>query len=218
MQTRTLATLAVALVTMTAGCGFLLGTEALEFSASPVTVSDEAVSETGYQETAVRSENATRNFSVADQERTVRVVNHLGQYERSVQLPGLEGSQPAAVFLALSSPEIEVAGQTLNPISGLSEREILDKFSSSYEGLEVGQRVENASVQSLGANRSVSKYEGTATLTGSEVDVFVHVTKFRHGDDYIAAIAIYPQSLPDEEENVATLLANLEHETTSGEE
>jgi hypothetical protein len=218
MQTRTLATLAVALAMTTAGCGFLLGTEALEFAADPVTVSDEAVSETGYQETAVRSENATRNFSVADQERTVRVVNHLGQYERSVQLPGLEGSQPAAAFLALSSPEINVAGQTLNPLSGLSEREILEKFSSSYEGLNVGQRVENQSVQSLGANRSVSKYEGTATLAGSELDVYVHVTKFRHGEDFIAAIAIYPQSLPDEEENVETLLTNLEHTTNSSDE
>ena len=215
MQTRTLATLAVALTMVTAGCGFLLGNEALEFAADPVTVADDAVSETGYQETSVTAENATRNFSVADQERTVRIVNHLGQYERSVRVPGLDGSQRAAVFLALASPEIEVAGQTLNPIEDLDERELLDKFSSGYEGLSVGERVANESVQSLGSARQVQKYEGTATLAGSEVDVFVHVTKFKHGDDFVAAIAIYPQALPDEDGNVETLLEGLEHTTNS---
>jgi hypothetical protein len=218
MQARTLATLALALATMTAGCGFLLGTDALEFAASPVSVSDQAVSETGYQETALTARNVTQNVTVADQRRTVRIVNHLGQYERSVQLPGLEGSEPAAALLALSSPEVNVAGQTLNPIEGLEERELLSRFSSSYEGLSVGQQVDNRSVQVLGADRSVSKYEGTATLAGAELDVYVHVTEFKHGDDFVAVVAIYPQSLRDEEETVRTLLTNLEHATDSSEE
>lgn len=218
MQTRTVATFAVALTMLTAGCGFLLGNEALSFAADPVTVADGTVSDTGYEETNVTAENVTQNVTVADQTRTVRIVNHLAQYERGVQLPAIEGSQPAAVVLALSSPEVEVAGQTLNPISGLDERAVVGKFSSSYEGLSVGQQVENRTVQGLGGERTLTKFEGAATLAGTERDVYVHVTKFKHGDDFVTAVAIYPQSLPDEEETVVTLIEGFEHATDSSQE
>lgn len=218
MQRRTVAILAVALTMTSAGCGFLLGNEALSFSSDPVTVADQTVSNTGYEETNVTAENATRNFSAAGETRTVRVVNHLAQYERQVQLSTIGESQPAAVVVVLSSPEIDVAGQTLNPISGLDERQILDKFSSSYEGLTVGQRVDNRTVQSLDGERTLSKFEGTATLAGTEQDVYVHVTKYKHESDFVTAVAIYPQSLEGEEDTVVTLLNNFEHATNSSQE
>jgi len=213
MKTRTLATLAVALVMATAGCGFLLGSEPLEFTASSVTVSDSAVSETGYEETAVTTENVTQNVTVADQRRSIKVVNHLAQYERQVELPVLGGSQRAAVFLALSSPQMEVAGQTLNPIKNLEEREMLRKFQTGYEGLSVGQQVDSRSVRMLGANRTLKKFNGTATFAGSEVDVYIHAAKFKHGSDFLAVVAIYPQELDDEEAAVVTLSEGLEHST-----
>jgi len=212
MQTRTLATLAVALVALTAGCGFLLGTEALEFAADPVTVADDATTETGYEETNVSAVNLSQNVTVADQTRTVRLVNHQGKYERQVDLPALDTDQRAALLLALSSPEIDVAGRTLNPLSGVDERDIVQRFDTGYEGLTIGQQVDNRSVRTLGENRSVEKFEGTATLGGAELDVFVHVTKFQHGDDFIAAVAIYPRAVDGEEERVVTLLEGLEHE------
>lgn len=206
-----LVALAVVLATVTAGCGFLTGSEALTFSASPATASDDAQSETGYEEQAVRSSTVTRNFSAAGQTRQVEVTNQQARYERSVDLGPL-GSQRAAVFVTFTSPEVEVLSRTFNPISDMSTREILRQFESQYEGLTVGDHVENRSVRALGRQRTLQKYEGTATLSGNEVDVYVHAAKFEHEGDYVVAVGIYPQRLDGEEENVVTLVRGLEHD------
>lgn len=210
LERRAFATVAVAVMLLTAGCGFITGQEALEFDASPATVTDQAQSDTGYEEENVSEQVVTREFTVADQTREVQVTNHLAQYEREVDL-GPIGSQRAAVFVTFTSPEVEVLGQTFNPIEDMSERELLAQFDSEYQNVQVGQRVDNRSATVLGQSTSVEKFEGTADLAGNEVDVYIHVTKFRHEGDFVVALSIYPQRLDGEEENVRRLLDGLEH-------
>jgi hypothetical protein len=207
---QTIALVVAALMMLTAGCGFITGSEALTFSASPATVSDQAVSGTGYEETSVSKQVVTRNFSAADQTRQVEVTNRLAQYERQVDLEPL-GSKRAAVFVAFASPEVEVATQTFNPIAEMSEREILQQFESEYESIRVGEQVDNRDVTVLDQSTGVKKFEGTANLGGSEVDVYIHTTKIKHEGDFIVAVAIYPQQLDGEEGKVVTLLEGLEH-------
>jgi len=202
--------IAVACLTVLAGCGFLAGSEALAFSASPALPSDEALAETGYEQETVDRQVVTRNFSAAGQTRTVEVTNRLAQYERGVDLGPL-GSQRAAVFVTFTSPEVSVGGRTFNPISEMSEREILQQFESQYSGLSVGEEVGSQDVSTLGQSTELRRYEGSAGLAGSEVDVYVHATKFQHEGDYIVAVGIYPQRLDGESGNVATLLERLEH-------
>jgi hypothetical protein len=215
MRRTSIAAVALAVVTVTAGCGFLLGTESLSFSASPATVGDSALSETGYEETNVTEQTASREFTVADQTRTVELTNHLAQYERQAELGEL-GSQPAGVFTVFATPEVEVAGQTFNPIQGLSERDVAEQFQSNYEGISVGERTGNVTMTALGADRTVEQFDGTATLGGADVDVVIEITKFKHGSDYVVALAVYPERLDGEHEHVVTMLEGLEHEASEG--
>jgi len=200
----------VAVMMLTAGCGFITGSEALTFNASPATVSNQAISETGYEETTVTEQVITRNFSAAGQTRQVEVTNQLAQYERQVDLGPL-GSKRAAVFVAFTSPEVKVATETFNPIAELSEREILQQFESQYESISVGSQVDNQSVAVLGQSTAVKKFEGTASLGGTQVDVYIHATRVKHEGDFIVAVAIYPQRLDSEEQKIVTLLEGLEH-------
>ena len=202
--------LAVVLLAVTAGCGFITGQSALTFSASPTTVADGAQSETGYEEVTVEEQTVTRTYSGANRSREVEVTNQLAQYERQVDLGPL-GSQRAAVFVTLTSPEVEVGGRTFNPISDMSEREILAEFESQYEGVSVGDSVDSRSTTVLGKSVTVEKFEGTATLSGTQVDTYVHAVKLKHETDYVVAVAIYPQQIPGEEEEVFSLLDALEH-------
>ncbi|MDS0259813.1 DUF6517 family protein [Haloarcula sp. S1CR25-12] len=204
------ALLAVACAIPLAGCGFITGSEPLAFSASPATASDEAVSETGYEQRAQRTQNVTRNFTVADQTRQVEVTNQLAKYERDISLGPL-GSQRAGVFVAVASPEVEVAGQAFNPIEDLSERELLAQSNSQYSAISVGSQVGSENVTTLGQSTAVKKFEGTATLAGTPVDVYVHATKFRHEGDFVVAVGIYPQQTDGEAANVLTLIGSLEH-------
>ena len=188
------ATFAISMIMITAGCGFITGQGALSFSASPGTASDQAVSETGYEEVSVTEQVVTRNFSVADQTRQVEVTNQLAQYERQVDVGPL-GSQRAAVFVAFASPEVEVATQSFNPTAEMSEREILQRFESEHGSMSVAEQVNSRNVTALGQSTEVKKFEGSAQLAGSQVDVYIHAATMKHEGDYIVTVAIFPQQL-----------------------
>lgn len=202
--------LTVAVVASTAGCGFITGDEALSFSADRATVSESALSETGYEESTVENQTISREFTVGDQTREVEVTNGLAQYDRTVDLAGL-GEQRAATFAVFSSPEVEIATRTFNPISEMSNRELLDRFSSEYDDLTIGEQVDNETRTVLGSETGVEKYEGTAQLDGAETDVYIHVTTVKHEGDFVVALGIYPQELSGEEENVFTMLDGIQH-------
>ncbi|SDZ75734.1 hypothetical protein SAMN04488065_0075 [Haloplanus vescus] len=209
---RGVVTLAAGALATTAGCGFITGEGALEFTASPATVADSTVEESPYEETNVTDQTVEREFSAAGQTRTVTIVNQLAQYERQVDMGPL-GSERAAVFVTYTSPQVEIAGKTFNPIEDMSETAVLQQFESQYDGVTVGEQVDQQSVATLGQSTSVSKFEGTASLAGSQMDVYLHATKFQHGSDFVVAVAIYPQQLSNESEQVVSLLQGLEHAT-----
>ena len=193
-----------------AGCGFLTGEEALSFSASAALPTDDALSETGYEQASVEEQVVTQEFTVADQTREVEVSNQLAQYERQVSLEPLD-SQRGALFVTFASPEVEVLGETFNPIEDLAGREVLQQFESQYEGLSVGDQVGSQDVTTLGQSTTLQQFAGSATLAGTEVDVYLHTAKFDHEGDYIVVVGIYPQQLDSEAQNVVTLLESLEH-------
>jgi len=201
---------AVGSVAVLPGCSFLSGEEPASFAAQPATVASETHSEAGYEERGVSQQVETREFSAGDESRSVEVTNHLARYERRVDLDPI-GSERAAAFTVLASPEVEVLGETFNPLEDLSEREILDRFDSEYENLSVGDMVDSQTVSALGTQTTVEKYEGTADLAGTTVDVFVHVTKLRHESDFVVVVALYPQRLSGEESNVLSMVSGLRH-------
>jgi len=208
---RTAGVLALAVLMTTAGCGFITGSESLSFSANQATVSDATLSETGYEEVSVEAANITRNFSAAGQERQVEVTNWIAQYERQVSLGPL-GDRRAAVFAGLSTPAVEILGQTFNPVANFDNRQIIQRFQKQYDSVSVGDRVDTAQVEALGEERNVSRYEGTAQLAGNDVDVYIHLAKFRHGDDYVVALAVYPQRLDGERSRAVSMFEGVEHE------
>lgn len=210
MYRRTAVVVAFAALVATSGClGILDGP--VEFSASPATVSDGTLEETGYEEEGVESSEVTRTYSAAGQSKNVTVTNRVAMYERNVDLPGI-GEQRAAVFSAFASPEVNVLGQTFNPLADYSNRELAELAQEQYSSLSIGSEVATRSVTVLGESTEVSKFEGTADLAaGQSVDVYVHVTKVKHDGDFVVCVAIYPQQLDGEQANVDALLRGVEH-------
>ncbi|RLM59713.1 hypothetical protein DVK02_02975 [Halobellus sp. Atlit-31R] len=208
---RALAVVAVALVLSTSGClGFVTGEEALTFAAEPAAVADAAVEEAGYESNGTREVTINRTFEVAGQERRVVATNQITSYEKSLDL-GLLGETRLGVFTVVSTPAVEVAGQTLNPIGQFSNERLVEFVQQRYSGLSDVRQVSERNVTIQGTETTVTKFAGTATVQGQEIDVFVHVTKYRDGDDFVLAIGVYPQQLDGEEENVLSMMRALEH-------
>lgn len=186
------------------------------FVASPATVDEATLEETGYDLHSAKEYNLTKNVSAGGEERTVTVTNHVREYKRNLaDLPG-DADLPAdkteiARVAVLSTPAIEVLGNTFNPVEEWSEARIARELSAEYDRIEDVEHTGNRSVESLGEQRTVARFTAEATLVGgATVDVAVHVTKFRHGDDFVVAVAVHPQ-LVDERDRVDAMFGGLSH-------
>ena len=213
---RALAGLAVALLVLSGGCiGFLAGEEPASFEADPVEVADGHQSEAGYETVRVGTNTTSRTFGVAGETRNVSVTNRVASYQRAVELGPL-GSAPFARFTVLATPQVEVLGRTLNPVGGLSNRDLALRLQSQYDSIEDVRFVGNRTVEILGEDRTVSRFDATTTVAGAEVDLALHVTKFRHGEDFVVAVAVYPARIDGERARVETMLRGIEHDIETG--
>ena len=212
----TLATLLLVGILMTTGClGFITGDSPLSATSEDVAVSENALSATDYELVRKKTIGVNKTVTVADQERTIKATNHLRVYSRDVPLQVSGVTLPADVaitrFAVLSTPKAEIAGQSLNPIGHLSEKELVKKFLDEYENIDGLEFSGNRTVESLGDTRTVSTFTATVQITENvEIPVLLHVTTFAHEDDYITAIAIHPKQI-DEQQRIDRLLNGLEH-------
>ncbi|MFC6825348.1 DUF6517 family protein [Halopelagius fulvigenes] len=202
--------LAVAMLVSTSGCvGVLTGEKPLTVSADPAVVEESVASNAGYTSNGTRTVEVNRTFSVAGQERTVVAENKMTTYEKSLDLAVVEAK--VGVFTVVSTPAVEVAGQTLNPIGDYSNARLVELVQNRYSGLSDVREVSSRTITVQGTETEVTKFAGKANVRGRQVDVYVHVTKYRDGDDFVVAIGIYPQPLNGEQQNVLSMMRAIQH-------
>lgn len=212
MRRRTFLTVVPAAAAATSGCiGVLTGDEALERRASQARVASATLDETGYEMADSSSQEIEREVTAGGQTRTVRAVNEIAEYQRTVSVPGL-GEQEYAVFAVVSTPAFEIGGRTMSPVAEWSNRKVAQQIQDQYENLEVGAEVDQHSIGTLSSEMPLSTFEGTATFDDeSGIDVYLHVGKVEHESDFVIVVGVHPQQLPDEDETVRRLVRNLTH-------
>lgn len=207
--------LLLAALVLTAGCvGVITGTEALLVDAGPISVSTAAQSAAGYEEARTTTQELKQEVSAAGQTREVVVTNHVAEYARSVDAGPL-GSGEFARFVVVSTPAVDVLGQTFNPVGDMSNRELAELAQDQYEDLRNLQPAGERSVTVLGTDVTVSRFTADATVAGTDqtMAVTLHVTRVRDGGDFIVVIAAHPTLLPGEADRVDTMLGGVRHDT-----
>lgn len=202
----------------TAGCvDFLLGDD-LSFSATAASVSDPALSETGYHRRRVRDRTVEQTFEAGGESRTVEVTNRFAEYERSVDLGvlGGAGSADAATFTAVTSPKVEVLGQAFNPIQDMSARDLAQRAQGRYGGFGQLDPVGESSVTLLGSGTTVTRFESEAGIDGLQtqprIDLYVS-DPVGSGSDFALIVAAHPQAISSRErEHVFRLIEGLQHD------
>ena len=166
------------------------------------------VGDTGYEQTGQREPTMTR--TVAGQE--VNITNTVTEYRKEIELSFFGGSSDVGVFAAFTSPQVEVAGQSLNPISNISTEELIQRFQNRFDSMNDVSRESEEEVDILGSARTVTKFSATVSVDGNDVPVFVLIANFNHESDAVVPMGIFPQERQDEEgPNVRQLMANLSH-------
>lgn len=208
-----LATTAGATLAATAGClGFL--DDATTFEAQQAATAEATASEGNYVPQEPRKLEAERTFSVADQEQTVKVVNWVAEYYKTIDVPPLSG-QRAGVFAAVSTPQVEILGESFNPLADASPRDIISRFQQQYEGMTVGDRTGQTTLSALGGSALTSTFEGSATIQGQQVDTnFVVSESVENEGDHVVSLGVFPREL-DEQGNIEAMIENLEHPVSS---
>ena len=163
--------------------------------------------DTGYERTGQREPTMTRTFAGQD----VNITNTVTEYRKEIDL-GLLGSSDVGVFAAFTSPQVELAGNTFNPIADMSNEELAQRFQQRFDGMSDVSRESEEQVDVLGSSRTVTKLSATVTVDGNDVPVFLLIANFNHESDVVVPIGIFPQEREDEEgPNIRQLMTNLTH-------
>ncbi|WP_318569496.1 DUF6517 family protein [Salinigranum marinum] len=207
-QRRGLALVLVCLAT-TSGCLGVFSAGVTTFEAAPADVGDGAAAETGFERNGTRDSVVTRQLGPESASKTVRVVSKVTTYEKPLEIPRL-GSVRLGIFSVISTPAVEVAGQTFNPIGEYSNDRLVDLVTDRFGSFSGLERVRSRQVVVRGTETTVTTYAATTTARGQEVPVFVHVTRLRDGDDFLVGIGVYPRAREQRAE-ITTLLRAIEH-------
>ena len=184
---RTGVVLAVCLLVSGAGCTGLLLEEETAFVASEANVS--GADELAYSHNATERQNVTRSVEAAGQEREVTVSNRAELFVNRTA----DGS-PGAAFVVVSSPQVRLAGQELNPVGEWSQRDLLTEFSGEFDqygNLTDVEERETREMRLVGTQADLRVFNATMERTDdTSHDVVVSVAKTKHEDDYVVAISI----------------------------
>jgi hypothetical protein len=205
-----LATAGTALTAVTAGCGFLLGNEPATFSASASAVPDSVLEETGYEHTETEEMEIEREFSAAGQTRTVVATNVLAKHGKTIDL-GVLGEKEAAVFTALTTPQVKVLDKTFNPVNDMSAKELAKMVQDRYSGFENVDEQSSSEVTINDKTTQQVKFAGDAALSGSPVEIYLHVSEaVELGSDFLVTFGSYPMGNSDEEANILELMQSVQ--------
>lgn len=210
-NSRTLAILAIAGLVLLSGCSALVtGNNPVEFAADPAGVDDATLSETNYELANSEESTINRTVSIAEEERTVIITNHMKTFEKQSS-----NSKSTGLFAVFSTPSAEVAGQAVNPIATVSNDRLVDLVTKQSDSGSINdvEKVDEYNLTVNGDQTTVTKYEGTTTVEGQKVDVYIHLTKMQMDSDTVVAVGIYPKLTAEQSsDEMDALMQGLEHE------
>lgn len=209
-QTVTVVTLVLAI--LLAGCtGTLLSAEA-----TPATIPTAAHESLSYVHGNTTAVPLTYSVGVAGVSRNVTVTSWVSGYSRTT------ADNRTAALLIVSTPNVEVAGESVNPFGRMADGVLVDRVVDAAASFGATDRLDNVSnLRRLAASErtvldtptNVTTYAGSVDVDGTQTGVLVHVLAVEHGDDVVVAIAVHPESM-DETETIHRLVERIEHEAS----
>lgn len=197
-----------------------VGDEPVEFDAATASVPDSTLQETGYDEHTIEEVVIERTFEAGGESQNVVVTNWQSEYDRAVDLgeAGLPIDQRhrAAIFTALTTPQVNVLGRTFNPVADMDTEELAEMVQERYEGIDDLQRVGEEAATVGGQSTTAGEFETEAELVaaGATIDLTLYITEaVEAGDDLIVTVGGYPRAVQNQEkEHVFTLMEAIEHD------
>lgn len=211
-----LAGTAAASIVGVSGClsGVLNTVTSLE--STPAGVSQSALDAAGYEAIGIEEIVTEETVEVAGQSETIAVTSYLSNYEKQIGIEGVS-EQATATFAVLSTPKLEIAGRTMNPVGEMSGKEVVELIGDSYESIDGIEHDSDETVSILDQSTTKSRFVAEASFRGLPLELDIHVTEaVDRGDDLLVAIGVYPQQFRmAEAANVRDLAESITAESTA---
>lgn len=194
------------------GCLDFITGGAAEFEASPSRVPQSVLDETGYESDGVSDQEIEREFEAGGESRDVIVTNKLAEHSKSVSVSdvGLNDAN-AAIFISLTTPQVDILGRNFNPVEEMSNREIAAMVQQQYDLVAAPNEQEENTVTINGEETPMTKFRADAQFEGSPVELFIHITEaVELGGDLVVTVGGYPTVLSGEEENIVRMAESVE--------
>lgn len=212
--------LVAALAGASAGCTDLLfGEGDVELTGTPAKVPESVLAETGYVFAKEETVEIEKEFEVGDNTRRVLVTGYYTQYMKELSLPNGD-SLPAAGFGIVSIPQVEILGETFDPLDSFDPEELLNFVreagaqggeESPMEQLEEIEVESQQTVTVAGQDTQETKFRGTVDHEEGEMDFFVHLTTaVELGEGLAYTIGGYPAEATSEEGAIRDLMGAVE--------
>lgn len=214
MQSKVAIGLLLAVSLATSGCVQAVTGGPIAFEASPAGVSDDALQQTGYEVNQQDDFTINRTVDVpAVGERRVRISNHIASHSRTASNGEGEDETKSmgGVFLVLSTPQAQVAGQGTNPLGRMPMKDLIEQVASRAGDQNDVEHVDEHDLTVLGTTATAEKFSSTTKAEGQEVETFIYVVRVGHGDDYVVGVGILPKALEDDEDTIYELMRGLQH-------
>ncbi|MFC7071748.1 DUF6517 family protein [Halovenus rubra] len=191
----------------------LVYSSSAEFEAQPATAQADNFTAGEYEQVGQDELVVEEQRAVLGQTKTVVTTNYVTDYERSIEVQ--RESFDGAVFTLVSTPAIEVVGNPLNPLAGMSHQELLSEFGDElegdYAGLDDLQKAEEHDGVVQGKQTTISQFATTVERDGEEITVYLYVGTVRSGGDIVVAVGGHPAPFAQERASIFELMAGVEH-------
>ena len=191
-----LGTIGGAALVGTAGCVDFVTGEGLFYESAQATVSEEALNETGYSEDEIDSFGIDESVSALGVSRTVEITNWQAEYERTGDqniLSSIFDDAPYS-FIAVSTPQVSVLGQELNPVGNMDAAELIDRVESQYDRISNIEEREEVDATVLDEDTTLTRFEAEASVDDLiDIPLIIEITEaVESEDDLVLTVATYP--------------------------
>lgn len=200
------------LVVVTSGCAGnpfeTVGQDGtLSFSAEPISLPSDVVADSGYELDADESVSLETSVTVSDQSRDIDMEVHKLSLTRS-----FEGSALGTVVL-LSVPQAEIGDRRIDLAAEAGPESLLEQAHGPTQNLYLERAVAERSAEILGETRTVSVFNGSAAVNGSQESARIHHVTADHEGDTIVGIAVLPRTAATDDAAVIALFESVQHDT-----
>ena len=195
----------------------VLGT-VTSLESTPAGVSESALETTGYEAVGIEEIVTEETVDVPGGSETISVTSYLTRYDKRVGIEGV-AEQPTATFAVLSTPQLEVAGRTFNPVGEMSGREVADLLADNYDDISNIESDGEETITILDQSTTKSRFVAEADFFGFPLELDVHVTEaVERDDDFLVSLGVYPRlARAIEGEHARTLAESITPEPTTAE-